>query len=91
MDEHVDRVPLGKGDYADFFEVLHDYVAFYVDCGQAGSADQCARVFNRIITTPIGAYNLADVLQRALRQYLERFGAIRNEAGVIVRRADRNE
>jgi hypothetical protein len=82
-DENVDRSRLEKGEYANYFEVGHDFVAFFVDCGQAGQGVQRTKLYNRIITSPIGAQQLSVVLSKALREYTRRFGPIRDEQGMI--------
>lgn len=81
-DEGADRSQLRPGRYASYFEVGSDYVTFYVDCGQVGHKDQPNRLYNRIITSPIGAQRLLNTLARALREYKARFGVIRDETGV---------
>ncbi len=81
-EEKVDLSQLGKGEYADFFGVAKDYVAFYVDCGQQGvDEEDQAKVYTRIITTPIGALRLVDMLAKTLCDYVELFGPIRHENG----------
>jgi hypothetical protein len=82
--EDIDRSSLGKGEYANYFEVGHDFVAFYLDCGQVGVADQRTKVYNRIITSPIGAKRLVNVLWKALNEYSRRFGDIRDEEGEVL-------
>ncbi len=81
--EDIDRSYLGKGEYANYFEVGHDFVAFYLDCGQVGAADERTKVYNRIITSPIGARRLVRVLWKALNEYSRRFGDIRDEEGEV--------
>lgn len=83
-DDTADRSQLRLGKYASYFEVGSDYVTFYVDCGQVGQKDQPNRLYNRIITSPIGAQRLLATLAKALRAYKVRFGVIRDEAGVPV-------
>lgn len=87
----VDRSRLAKGEYADFFEVGHDFVAFYLDCGQANESHEVSYVYNRIITTPIGARRLSDVLSRALREYIRRYGEIRDEHGLPYQQEEMGE
>ena len=85
MDEtKVDRSHLGKGEYANYFEVGHDFVAFYLDCGQVGADNKTMRVYNRIITSPVCAKRLVKVLENALDEYFLRFGQIRDEGGEII-------
>lgn len=83
-DDSTDRSQLRLGKYASYFEVGSDYVTFYVDCGQVGQQDQPNRLYNRIITSPIGAQRLLATLAKALRAYKARFGAIRDEGGIPV-------
>ena len=82
--EAIDRSNLGKGEYANYFEVGHDFVAFYLDCGQVGAEHEKTKVYNRIITSPIGASRLVKVLWKALNEYSRRFGDIRDEVGEVV-------
>ncbi|WP_447602796.1 DUF3467 domain-containing protein [Nitrospira sp. Nam80] len=89
--EDVDRSQLAKGEYANYFEVGHDFVAFYVDCGQVGHSDQKTSVYNRIITSPIGAQRLSIILTKAIQEYRHRFGGIRNEDGMIAKEENPNE
>lgn len=81
--EDIDRSYLSKGEYANYFEVGHDFVAFYLDCGQVGAEHEKTKVYNRIITSPIGARRLVTVLWNALNEYSRRFGEIRDEAGEV--------
>jgi hypothetical protein len=85
-EEDVDWSHLGAGEYANYFLVEHDFVAFYLDCGQLGNSEQktTTKVYSRIITTPVGARRLLDTLSRALAVYKRRFGEIRDENGMIV-------
>ena len=90
-DENVDRSHLEKGEYANYFEVGHDFVAFFVDCGQAGQGVQETKLYNRIITSPIGAQHLWLVLSKALHEYTRRFGPIRDEQGMSSSAENENE
>ena len=82
----IDRSNLGKGEYADFFKVWHDFVAFYLDYGQVGTKDdESVKVFSRIITSPLGARLLVSALWDALNDYSGRFGEIRDEEGRVFR------
>jgi Protein of unknown function (DUF3467) len=83
-EEDVDWSHLGTGEYANYFLVEHDFVAFYLDCGQLGNSEQKTKVYRRIIMTPVGARRLFDILRDALAEYKRRFGEIRDENGMIV-------
>jgi hypothetical protein len=84
VEDDVDWSQLGAGEYANYFLVEHDFVAFYLDCGQLGNNEQKNKVYNRIITTPVGARRLLGILSNALAEYRRRFGDIRDESGLIV-------
>jgi hypothetical protein len=84
VEDDVDWSQLGAGEYANYFLVEHDFVAFYLDCGQLGNDEQKNKVYNRIITTPVGARRLLGTLSKALAEYRQRFGDIRDESGMIV-------
>jgi hypothetical protein len=90
-EEFVDRSCLRKGEYVDYFEVGHNFVAFYLDCGQLGQADEKTAVHSRIITSPIGAHRLSIILGKALQEYGRRFGPLRDESGADVKEAGTNE
>jgi len=83
-EDDVDWSQLGAGEYANYFLVEHDFVAFYLDCGQLGNNEQKNKVYSRIITTPVGARRLLSILSNALAEYKRRFGDIRDENGLIV-------
>jgi hypothetical protein len=85
MDHGIDRSNLGKGEYANYFEVGHDFVAFFVDCGQLGYEFESTKVYSRIITSPLGALRLVGVLAQALCKYGQSFGPIRDESGEVLR------
>lgn len=87
----TDRSALRKGEYVDYFEVGHNFVAFYLDCGQVGQLDEKTAVHSRFITSPVGAKRLAKVLDRALEEYARRFGVIRNEDGAAENGSDTHE
>ena len=82
--DKVDRSHLGKGEYANYFEVGHDFVAFFVDCGQVGYESESTKVYSRIITSPLGALRLVGVLAQAVCKYGRRFGPIHDESGMAV-------
>jgi len=81
----VDRSQLGKGEYADYFEVGHDFVAFYLDLGQqAIPTDEITRVYSRIVTSPIGAINLLGVLAEALCAYADTYHSYLDDKGKVL-------
>lgn len=81
----IDRSQLGKGEYADYFEVGHDFVAFYVDLGQqANPTEEITTVYSRIVTSPIGAINLLGVLADALCAYARTYHAYADDKGKVL-------
>jgi uncharacterized protein DUF3467 len=81
----VDRSHRAKGEYADYFEVGHDFVAFYVDWGQQAIRDEDkTTVHSRIVTSPIGAINLLGVLAQALCKYARSYHAFPDDKGTIL-------
>jgi hypothetical protein len=81
MEEHdADRSQLGKWEYANYFEVGHNAFEFLVDCGQEGRPDEQLKVYLRIITSPVGAQRLFQVLGNALLRYADSFGPIPGDA-----------
>jgi hypothetical protein len=81
----VDRSHRGKGEYADYFEVGHDFVAFYVDWGQQATGDEdTTKVYSRIVTSPFGAINLLGGLAEALCEYARTYRAFPDDQGTIL-------
>jgi hypothetical protein len=76
---------LGNGDilegrYANYFEIGHNAFEFLMDFGQLYLEDPEGRMHTRIVTSPMSARRLAEVLNRALRQHEQRHGRIPGEA-----------
>lgn len=81
----VDRSHLGRAEYADYFEVGHDFVAFYVDWGQQSVyEEEMTTVYSRIVTSPLGAVSLIGVLAKALCAYARTYGAFPDDKGRVV-------
>ena len=88
----VDRSQLGKGEYADYFEVGHDFVAFYLDLGQqAIPTEEITTVYSRIVTSPIGAISLLGVLAEALCAYARTYHAYPDDKGKVLPRSKEME
>jgi uncharacterized protein DUF3467 len=75
----ADRSELGEGRYANYFEIGHNAFEFLLDLGQLGLETEPARIYLRVVTSPAGARRLCQLLNEALIQYRESFGAIRHE------------
>jgi hypothetical protein len=67
-----------EGRYANYFEVGHNAVEFLLDFGQYYPDSQQARLYIRIITTPIYVRALFKTLGESIDQYEQTFGAIPN-------------
>ncbi len=75
----TDRSELGEGRYANYFEIGHNAFEFLLDLGQLGVETDTARIYMRVITSPLGARNLCHLLNEALAEYRKSFGPIRHE------------
>jgi hypothetical protein len=87
----IDRSSLGKGEYANYFEVATDFVAFLVDCGQVADEHETPKVYSRIVTSPVGALRLVGVLACAVCRYSQRFGHIRDRDGDLPAQVEQME
>lgn len=65
-----------EGRYANYFEVGHNAFEFLVDFGQLYFEAPEGRMHTRIVTSPIFAKRLAEVLNRALSQYEQIHGPV---------------
>lgn len=70
-----------EGRYANYFKVGHNAFEFLLDFGQYYAESQRAQFHTRIITNPMYAQALFDILRESIAQYEQIFGAIpRKEA-----------
>ena len=69
-----------EGRYANYFEIGHNAFEFLLDFGQLYCEDPEGRMHTRIVTSPMFARRLAEVLNQALRQYEQHHGRIPPEA-----------
>ena len=65
-----------EGRYANYFEIGHNAFEFLLDFGQVYSEGPEGRMHTRIVTSPIFARQLAEVLNRALAQYEQMHGPV---------------
>ena len=73
-----DRTRVAKGLYANYFEVGHTAFEFVIEFGDS-YANAEHRCHTRIVTSPVYATQLLDVLGRAVRRYEARFGPAREK------------
>jgi hypothetical protein len=65
-----------EGRYANYFKVGHNAYEFVLDFGQFYPESQHANFHTRIITPPVYAKALLAILEEAIAQYEQTFGAI---------------
>ena len=63
--------------YANYFEVGHNACEFIFDFGQYHPEDDSARMHSRIVTGPVYAKLMGDLLRQAIARFEEENGAIR--------------
>jgi Protein of unknown function (DUF3467) len=71
---------LFEGHYTNYFEVGHNAFEFLLDFGQLYFEGAEGRMHTRIITSPVFAKRLAEVLNRALSEYEQTHGRVPEEA-----------
>ena len=62
--------------YANYFKVGHNAVEFLLDFGQFHSDSGKAQLHTRIITSPIYAKALLEIIRESLDRYEQTFGPI---------------
>lgn len=65
-----------EGRYANYFEVGHNAFEFIFDFGQYHPENQGARMHTRIVTGPVYARLLAELLRDAVARFESEHGAI---------------
>ena len=65
-----------EGKYANYFKVGHNAFEFVMEFAQVYSEPSVERVHTRIVTSPVYAKELLEVLQKAVNEYEEAFGTI---------------
>jgi len=66
------------GRYANCFEVGHNPCEFLFDFGQSYDGGVAGTVHTRIVTGPVHAKALLNLLHRSIEQYESTFGRIRS-------------
>jgi Protein of unknown function (DUF3467) len=75
-DEAADDIGDTEGHYANYFKVGHNAFEFLLDFGQFYPESQRASFHTRIITSPIYAKALFEILRVSIDGYEQTFGAI---------------
>lgn len=66
-----------EGRYANYFRVGHNLIEFVLDFGQFyPNQQEGARLHTRIITSPVYAKSLLEILRESVDQYERTYGAI---------------
>ena len=68
-----------EGRYANYFKVGHNAVEFLLDFGQLYSESEKAQRHTRIVTSPIYAKALLEIIRESLDRYEQTFGPIPKE------------
>ena len=66
-----------EGKYANYFKVGHNAFEFILDFGQLFAETSQEKLHTRIITGPVYARELLNVLKDAVEKYEDTFGEIR--------------
>ncbi len=67
------------GRYANYFEIGHNAFEFIMDFGQLYIGEKEAMIHTRIVTSPVYAKKLAEILHDAISQYEQSHGRIADE------------
>jgi hypothetical protein len=65
-----------EGKYANFFKVGHNAFEFVIEFGQYYPENDQAELYTRIVTSPMYAKTLLQILSEAIDKYEADFGAI---------------
>lgn len=70
-----------EGRYANYFKIGYNAVEFLLDFGQLYPEGKEAGLHTRIITSPIYAKALLELLRESINRHEQTFGVIPNEEG----------
>ena len=65
-----------EGQYANYFKVGHNAFEFVIDFGQYYPGTDQAELCSRIVTSPVYAMSLLNVLSESIGQYEKKHGPI---------------
>jgi len=68
---------VGEGTYANFFMITNSPSEFILDFGRILPGLPDARIYSRVLTTPVHAKQLLQLLQNNLDTYEKQFGEIK--------------
>ena len=78
-EQDPEKRDLLNGRYSNYFEVGHNAFEFLLDFGQHYFEESEGRMHTRIITSPVFARRLSEVLNRALAEYERTHGRVPTE------------
>ena len=67
-----------EGKYANYFKVGHNAYEFVIDFGQYYPENEEAELHTRIITSPLYAKYLLEILRESIEGYEQSFGIIKD-------------
>jgi hypothetical protein len=74
------RAEQPHGQYANYFKVGHNAVEFVIDLGQCYEDSPAAQLNTRIITGPIYARALRDLLAKSIEEFERQHGPITEDS-----------
>lgn len=80
MDAESSDVRSNKGlaaRYANYFEIGHNAAEFILDIGQAYSPSEERQMHTRIVTSPLYAKALLQLLEKAVERHEQSYGEVR--------------
>ena len=68
---------VGEGTYANFFMITNSPSEFIMDCGRILPALPDARIYTRVVMTPMHAKQLLQLLEKNINTFESQFGEIK--------------
>lgn len=70
---------MAEGRYANCFKIGHNLIEFIIDFGQCFDASSPETFHTRIVISPVDAQGLSKLLEQAVTDYEDSFGAIQQD------------
>ncbi|NLN35273.1 MAG: DUF3467 domain-containing protein [Candidatus Cloacimonetes bacterium] len=68
---------VGEGTYANFFMITNSPSEFIMDCGRILPGLPDARIYSRVVMTPMHAKQLLQLLEKNINSFEKQFGEIK--------------
>jgi len=68
---------IGEGIYANFFMITNSPSEFIMDCGRILPGLPDARIYSRVVMTPMHTKQLLQLLEKNIATYEQQFGEIK--------------